>query len=76
MCQFCRLTNGDIGVPIIDLTKKFGEESANLSVWVKNDDERGIHQLMGDVDFFGKTLIDGTVDINYCPVCGRNLKVE
>lgn len=72
MCDFCRSTDGELLDPIISITKN-PALPVGLTVWVWNKNKKG--KLWFTVDVGQHTVIDKTIPIKNCPMCGRNLEV-
>lgn len=73
MCDFCRSTDGELLDPIISITKN-PALPVSLTVWVWNKNKKG--KLWFTVDVGQHTVIDNTIPIKNCPMCGRNLEVQ
>ena len=65
MCKYCKTIKGTKifnGKPLLDIEKVY----TNI--------EQHLEGTFIEITIFGKDLTHGFIKINYCPICGRDLK--
>ena len=75
MCEFCKEENAGNGITLDGTTSDFGNSNldVDLNMWYGCEDGSSLDVL---VTVGSETIASITTKINFCPMCGRDLRSE
>ena len=75
MCKYCENNNLDPKFNFFYTSEINGIENNNNTIEITNDSALGVNVSYDD-GYIGRGSIWEKFEINFCPMCGRNLKGE
>lgn len=75
MCEFCKEENAGNGITLDGITSDFGNSNldVDLTMWYGCENGSSLDVL---VTVGSETIASITTKINFCPMCGRDLRSE
>lgn len=75
MCEFCKEENAGNGITLDGITSDFGNSNldVDLTMWYGCENGSSLDVL---VTVGSETIASITTKINFCPMCGRELRSE
>ena len=75
MCEFCKEENAGTGITLDGTTSDFGNSNLDVDLTMWDGCENG-SSLDVLVTVGSETIASITTKINFCPMCGRELRSE